>query len=96
MAQKPTSSELTVLGSGPDNFAPFDAARSESLRLIAARHDSELVDAYLGRGGLSAKSVSNTGKELRRFLLWCEQEGLTLRDVRTETLTAYSAFLLDP
>jgi hypothetical protein len=54
-------------------------ANRESNQLIAANTDTELIAAYLGRGGLSAKSVKNTGKELQRFLLWCQQSSMTLR-----------------
>jgi integrase/recombinase XerD len=64
--------------------------------LLAADTDAELIAAYLGRGGLSAPSRAAADKELRRFLLWCQRASLTLRDIRTEHLIAYSAFVMDP
>jgi integrase/recombinase XerD len=94
------SSSFVVVSPGAtsevDFGVPTGLTRDRTNQLIAAENDADLLSAYLGRGGLSPKSVENTKKEVERFLLWCQRSNVALRDVRTEHLIAYSAFLMDP
>lgn len=64
--------------------------------LVAASTDSELARAFLYSNALSAHSLKSTRKDLGRFLLWCQQQGRMLLQLRIEDLIAYKAFLLDP
>lgn len=74
-----------------------------SLRDIAddaitdAQTDSEIAREFIGHGELGPKSITNTQKELFRFLTWCREEaGKTLRMLNVADLNAYKDFLKNP
>lgn len=69
---------------------------AHSAPLISARTDSELAHAFLYSNALSVHSLKSTRKDLGRFLLWCQQQGKMLMQLRIEDLIAYKGFLLDP
>jgi integrase/recombinase XerD len=81
--------DLTV----PDSLGSPIIPTERPSNLIGARTDTELVKTYLDRGGLSEKSIRNTGKELQRFLLWCAARIQRLAGIQTEDLIEYSTFL---
>ncbi|WP_228892530.1 tyrosine-type recombinase/integrase [Pseudoduganella aquatica] len=65
--------------------------------LTDARTDSEIAREFIGHGELSAKSRTNTQKELFRFLTWCREEaGKSLRQLQVADLNAYKEFLREP
>ncbi|CAN7333989.1 tyrosine-type recombinase/integrase [Pseudoduganella sp. LjRoot289] len=65
--------------------------------LTDARTDSEIAREFIGHGELSAKSRTNTQKELYRFLTWCREEaGKSLRQLQVSDLNAYKEFLREP
>ena len=65
--------------------------------LTDARTDSEIAREFIGHGELSAKSRTNTQKELFRFLTWCREEaGKSLRQLQVSDLNTYKDFLRDP
>ncbi|PHV07263.1 integrase [Janthinobacterium sp. BJB412] len=62
-----------------------------------AQTDSEIAREFIGHGELGPKSVTNTQKELFRFLTWCREEaGKTLRMLNVADLNAYKDFLREP
>jgi site-specific recombinase XerD len=62
-----------------------------------ARTDSEIAREFIAHGELSAKSRTNTQKELFRFLTWCREEaGKPLRQLNVADLNAYKEFIKDP
>jgi integrase/recombinase XerD len=64
--------------------------------LISATTDDQVIAAWLGRSGLSIKTVANARKEVERFVMWCNYRGKGLRQVRYEDFTAYSMFMQNP
>lgn len=65
--------------------------------LTDARTDSEIAREFIGHGELSAKSRTNTQKELFRFLTWCREEaGKSLRQLNVSDLNTYKDFLRAP
>jgi site-specific recombinase XerD len=62
-----------------------------------ARTDSEIAREFIAHGELRPKSVSNTQKELFRFLTWCREEaGKSFRQLTVADLNAYKDFLKNP
>ncbi|MES2264928.1 MAG: tyrosine-type recombinase/integrase [Pseudomonadota bacterium] len=62
-----------------------------------ARTDSEIAREFISHGELGPKSITNTQKELFRFLTWCREEAMKpLRQLSVADLNAYKEFLKSP
>jgi site-specific recombinase XerD len=90
----PSGGKVTIPTKRPDSgtFGPYaqDAVTD-------AQTDSEIAREFIAHGELSPKSVSNTQKELFRFLTWCREEaGKSFRQLTVADLNAYKDFLKNP
>lgn len=63
---------------------------------ISAQNDAQAVSAWLEEYVDSSQTWKAYRREAERLLLWLASQGLTLADIKRETLRRFEAFLADP
>ncbi|MCK0715756.1 tyrosine-type recombinase/integrase [Chromohalobacter sarecensis] len=90
VASAPPEAALREVGSG------IEGQRARHSAHISARTDVDAIALWLREFQSSPQTWRAYRKEAERLLLWLQQRGEGLPDVRRDTLDAYERFLADP
>lgn len=79
-----TQTEVTLAGSSPVKS------------LLRAQNDVDAVSAWLAQYVTSPNTFNTYRREAERFIHWCRERHLQLKELAHEDVAAFSAFLLAP